>query len=201
MTEEEKSKLAVDAALEFMAQRPEFIAIPSNSKIIVEYLQNHPELEPTEINSYHQAFRACHDSLRFEHQMSAEEFKQAVVIPAWQKRQRDKPKPSEVDVMLKEIFESRGFRDSVKNRAAVNQYLREQNIEDFSLEDLGRAVETLGDCLTLELSEDAIERMPSHIYKKVVEQEFRDRQAKQPQPQPSERPFGVRSWSEWIHSK
>jgi hypothetical protein len=132
--------------------------------------------------------------------MSAEEFKRAVVIPAFQK-QKNKPKPSEIDVMLKDLFESRGFRDSLKNRAAVNQYLRENNVVDFSLEDLSRAVETLGDCLTLELSDKAIEEMPSHIYKKHVEQEFRERQQKQPQPQPGERPFGVRSWSEWIHSK
>jgi len=124
MTEEEKSRLAVDAAVAFMDSEPAFIALPENSKVIVEYLQNHPELEPTEIASYQQAFRACHDRLRFEHQMSADEFKRAVVIPAWQKRQQDKPKPSEIDVTLKELFESHGFRDSLKNRAAVNQYLR-----------------------------------------------------------------------------
>jgi hypothetical protein len=199
--DEERNKLAVDAALAFMAAEPAFIAIPENSKVIVEYLENHPELQPTEIVSYQQAFRACRDRLRFEHQMSAEEFKQAVVIPACQKRQHDKPKPSEIDVMLKELFESHGFRDSVKNRAAVNQYMRDHDVEDFSLSNLAKAVEALGDCLALELSDAAIEQMPSHIYKKVVEQEFLGRQQKQPQPQPSERPFGVRSWSEWIHSK
>jgi hypothetical protein len=201
MTDEEKSKLAVIAALEFMAWKPEFIAIPENSKVIVQYLGSHPELDPTAVASYEQAFAACRDRLRFEHQMSAEEFKHAVVIPAFQKKQQDRPQPSEVDLMLKDLFESRGFADSLKNRAAVNQYLRENNVEDFSLEDLSRAVETLGDCLTLELSDKAIEEMPSHIYKKHVEQEFRERQQKQPQPQPGERPFGVRSWSEWIHSK
>ncbi len=201
MNDELRNKLAVDAALAFMAAEPAFIAIPENSKAIVEYLENHPELPPIEIASYQQAFRACHDRLRFEHQMSAEEFKRAVVIPAWQKKQQDKPKLSEIDVTLKDLFESRGFRDSLKNRAAVNQYLRENNVEDFSLENLSRAVETLGDCLTLELSDAAIEQMPSDIYRKHIEQEFRERQAKQPTPQPSERPFGVRSWSEWIHSK
>jgi len=200
MTDEEKSRLAVDAALAFMAAEPAFIAIPTNSKVIVEYLESHPELEPIETASYHQAFRECHDRLRFEHQMSAEEFKQAVVIPTFRKQQQ-KPQPSKSDLTLKDLFESRGFRDSVKNRAAVNQYLRENNVEDYSLENLSRAVETLGNCLALELSDAAIEHMPSHIYKKVVEQEFRERQQKQPQPQPSERPFGVRSWSEWIHNK
>jgi hypothetical protein len=200
VNDETRNKLAVDAALAFMAAEPAFIAIPQNSKVIVQYLESHPELDPTAVASYEQAFTACHDRLRFEHQMSAEEFKHAVVIPAFQK-QKNKPKPSEIDVMLKDLFESRGFRDSLKNRAAVNQYLRENNVEDFSLEDLSRAVETLGDCLTLELSDKAIEEMPSHIYKKHVEQEFRERQQKQPQPQPGERPFGVRSWSEWIHSK
>ena len=79
--------------------------------------------------------------------------------------------------------------------------MRENNVEDFSLENPAHAVETLGDCLVLELSDAAIEQMPSHLYKKYVEQEFRERQSKQPQPKPSERPFGVRSWSEWVHNR
>ena len=201
MTDEEKSRLAVDAALRFMESEPAFIAIPENSKVVVQYLEDHPELEPTAISSYQQAFQACRDRLRLEHNLSADEYRRVVVIPAWRKRQEPKPQPSEIDLMLKELFESRGFRDSLKNRAAVNQYLRENAVDDVSLEILSRAVETLGDCLALELSDAAIEHMPSHIYRKVVEQEFRERQQKQPQPQPSERPFGVRSWSEWIHSK
>jgi hypothetical protein len=133
--------------------------------------------------------------------MSAEEYKRAVVIPAWKKKQQDKPQPSEIDLTLKELFESRGFRDPVKNRAAVNQYVREHNLEDYSLENLAHAIETLSDHLGLELSEAAIEEMPSHLYKKHVEQEFKGWQAKQPEPKPSERPFGVRSWSEWVHNK
>ena len=201
MTDAEKSKLALDAALAFMAAEPMFIAIPDNSKVIVDYLANHPDLDPTAISSYQQAFRICHDRLRFEHQMSADEFKKAVVIPAWKRQHQQKVQPSKIDLTLKDLFESRGFRDSLKNRAAVNQYLREQAVEDFSLENLAHAVESLGDCLVLELSDAAIEQMPSDTYKKHVEREFRDRLAKLPEPQPSERPFGVRSWSEWIHSK
>ncbi|MGC2197484.1 MAG: hypothetical protein WA628_22615 [Terriglobales bacterium] len=202
MTDEERNKLAVDAALAFMEAEPAFIAIPDNSKIIVGYLEQHPELSPVEVSSYRQAFSACRDRLRFEHQMSAQEFKEAVVIPAWQKKQQDKPIPSETDVMLKQLFESRGFRDSVKNRAKVGRYMKDHDIDDYSpdyLGNLGRAVETLGDCLALELSDAAIEQMPSHIYKKHVEQEFREREEKRPV-KTSEKPYGI-SWSNWIHNR
>ncbi len=197
--EEKRNELAVNAALQFIESEPAFIPIPENSKVIVEYLQNHSELLPTEIASYQQAFRACQDRLRFEHQMSAEEFKTAVVIPAWQKKQHDKPQPSQIDLTLKELFESHGFRDSLSNRAKVDRYMKDHNIEDYSLENLAHAVETLGDCLVLELSDAAIEQMPSHIYKKVIEQEFKEREANRP-PATSEKPWGV-NWTDWINSR
>jgi hypothetical protein len=204
MTEDEKSKLALDAALAFMAAEPTFIAIPDNSKVMVEYFENHPELQPTEITSYQQAFRACRDRLRFEHQMSAAEFKQAVVITAWRKRQEPKPQPSETDVMLKELFESHGFRDSLSNRAKVGRYMKDHEIDNYSpdyLENLGHAIETLSEYPGLEPSDAAIAAMPSHEYRKIIEREFKERQEKQPQPKSSERPLGVRSWSEWVHNR
>jgi len=197
MTEEEKSKLAVIAALEFMSRKPEFIPLPQNSKTIVAYLENHPELDPTAVASYEQAFAACRDSLRFEHQMSAEEFKHAVVIPAWQKAQI-KPQPSETDVMLKELFESRGFSDCVKNRATLNQYMREHNL-DYSMENLGHAIETVSEYAGLELSDAAIAAMPSHEHRKIVEREFKEQQAKHP-PTTSGKPWGV-NWSNWINGR
>jgi hypothetical protein len=198
MTDEEKGRLAVDAALAFMAETPAFIAIPGNSKIIVEYLQSHPELDPTEVNSYRQAFSASREHLRFEHQMSSAEFLQAVVVPAFQKRQREKPKPSEIDVVLKEIFESRGFADSIKNRATLNQYVREHDL-DYSLENLGHAIETVSEHPGLEPSDAAIAAMPSHEYRKIVEQEFRERESKRP-PKANEKPWGV-NWSSWINNR
>jgi hypothetical protein len=204
MTEDEKSNRAVDAALAFMAAEPAFIAIPENSPIIVEYFENHPELSPTEIAHYQQAFHACRDRLRFEHQMSAQEYKTAVVLPIFQRRQQEKPQPSETDILLKEIFEAHGFRDSLSNRAKVGRYMKDHNIDDFSpnyLEHLGHAIETVSEYPGLEPSDAAIAVMPSDTYRKYVEQEFRERQAKQPQPKPSERPFGVRSWSEWVHNR
>jgi hypothetical protein len=198
VTEQERNELAVDAALAFMAETPAFIATPGNSKIIVEYLQNHPELDPTEVNSYRQAFSASREHLRFEHQMSAAEFLQAVVVPAFQKRQHEKPKPSEIDVMLKEIFESRGFADSVKNRAAINQYMREHGL-DVSLENLAHAIESVSEYQGLEPSDAAIAAMPSHEYRKIVEREFREQQEKRP-PTTSAKPFGT-NWSNWINSR
>jgi hypothetical protein len=204
MTEDEKSNRAVDAALAFMAAEPAFIAIPENSRIIVEYFENHPELSPTEIAHYQQAFHACRDRLRFEHQMSASEYKNVVVIPAWKKKQQDKPQPNEIDLMLKELFEARGFRDSLSNRAKVGRYMKDRNIDEYSpdyLENLGHAIETVSEYPGLEPSDAAIAAMPSHEYRKIVEREFKERQAKQPQPKSSERPFGVRSWSEWVHNR
>jgi hypothetical protein len=88
-----------------------------------------------------------------------------------------------------------------QNRAAANQYMREHYLEDYSFENLTHAIETLSDHLGLELSKAAIEEMASHLYKKHVEQGFKEWQAKQPEPKPSEGPFGVRSWSEWVHNK
>jgi hypothetical protein len=198
MTDEEKSKLAVIAALEFMAWKPEFIAIPENSKVIVQYLGSHPELDPTAVASYEQAFAACRDRLRFEHQMSAEEFKRAVVIPAFQKKQQHRPQPSEVDLMLKDLFESRGFADSIKNRATLNQYMREHDL-DYSLGNLGHAIETVSEHPGLEPSDAAIAVMPSHEYRKIVEQEFRERESKRP-PKANEKPWGV-NWSSWINNR
>jgi hypothetical protein len=198
MTGEEKSRLAVIAALEFMTRKPEFIAIPENSKVIVQYLESHSELDPTAVASYEQAFAACRYRLRFEHQMSAEEFKTVVVIPAFQKKQQDRPQPSEVDLMLKDLFESRGLADCVKNRAAINQYMREHAI-DVSLESLAHAIESVSEYPGLEPSDAAIAAMPSHEYRKVVEREFHERQSKRP-PTTSDKPWGV-NWSNWINNR
>jgi hypothetical protein len=198
MTDEERNKLAVDAALAFIAETPAFIALPENSKVIVQYLEAHPELNPVEISSYRQAFSACRDRLRFEHQMSAEEFKTAVVIPAWQKKQHEKPKPSDTDVMLKDLFESRGYADSVTNRAAINQYMREHGL-DVSLENLAHAIESVIEYPGLEPSEAAIAAMPSFEYRKIVEREFKEQQAKRA-PTNSDKPWGV-NWSNWINNR
>jgi hypothetical protein len=199
VTDEQRNKLAVEAALAFMTAEPAFVAIPENSKVIVEYLESHPELNPVEMNSYQQAFRACRDRLRFEHQMTSSEFLKAVVVPAWRKQQQ-KPRPSDVDVFLKRLFEGRGIGDSTRNRALVSQYMREHNL-DYSEENLTRVIETLSEYPGLEPSDDAIEKMPSSEYKKIVEKQFREWQAEQPQPKPSERPFGIRSYSDWLHSR
>jgi len=199
MTEEEKSKLAVIAALEFMAAEPAFIATEENSAVIVEYLQQHFELDPCDIRSYHHAFAACRSRLRLEHQMSSEEYRRSVVVPAWRKQQQ-KPQPSDVDLFLKKLFEERGFRDSVKNRAAVSEYMREHDL-DYSEENLGRVLQTLSEYPGLEPSDDAIEKMPSSEYRKILEKQFREWQAEQPQPKPSQRPFGIRSYSDWLHSQ
>jgi len=61
MNEDEKSTLAVDAALAFMAANPTFVAIPENSTVIVEYIETHPELDPVAVSTYQQAFVACRD--------------------------------------------------------------------------------------------------------------------------------------------
>jgi hypothetical protein len=101
---------------------------------------------------------------------------------------------------LKKLFEERGFRDSVKNRAAVSEYMREHGL-DYSEENLARVIQTLSEYPGLEPSDDAIEKMPSSEYKRIVEKQFREWQAEQPQPNKSERPFGIRSYSDWLHSR
>ena len=163
------------------------IAVPANSEIIVEYLLDHPELSPVEVSSYHQAFEASRDRLRFDHQMSSEEYKQAVVIPVWKKKQQDKPQPSEIDLILKELFESRGFRDSLTNRAPCHRYPQEHAIDDCSLENLSHLIDTVIKYPGLELSDQAIDALPSREFRKYVEQEFKRRQAKQP-PKSSDKP-------------
>lgn len=204
MTAEEKSKLALDAALEFMKSEPAFVPTSDNSKVIVEYFESHPEISPMTVSSYRQAFAACRDRLRFEHQMSALEYRNAVVIPAWRKQQQEKPQPNEIDLMLKEVFEAHGFRDSLSNRAKVGRYMKDHDIDDYSpdyLEHLGHAIETVSEHPGLEPSDAAIASMTSHEYRKIVEREFKERQANHAQPRPSDRPFGVRSWSEWVHNR
>ncbi|MFY9560298.1 MAG: hypothetical protein WAQ52_08710 [Terriglobales bacterium] len=50
--------------------------------------------------------------------------------------------------------------------------------------------------------EKTIDSLPAAAYReRVVEPEFKRRKSAEPKPRESERPFGVRSWSEWIHSR
>ncbi len=58
MTDEMQRELAVKAAHDFIAAEPAFIPIVENSQIIIQYFQDHPELNPIEISSYQQAFAA-----------------------------------------------------------------------------------------------------------------------------------------------
>jgi len=199
MTDDEKSSLAVDAALAFMAAEPTFVAIPGNSEIIVEYIEAHPELDPTAVGTYQQAFVACRDRLRFEHQMSAEEYKNAVVIPVWKKRQQQKPQPNEIDSMLKDLFESHGCRDTLANRAKVDRYMREYGIFDYSLENLNHAIQTVAEHPGLEASDAAIAAMPSSELKKYIEREFKELQSKNP-PKPSTKPIGI-NWSNFLNGR
>jgi hypothetical protein len=199
MTDEEQRELAVDAALAFMAAEPTFIAIPENSRLIVEYIEAHAELDPTTVSTYRQAFHASRARLRFEHHMSGDEYRQKVVIPVFQKRQREKPKLSETDALLKDIFESHKFRDSLSNRAKVDRYMREHGIVDYSPENLSHAINTVAEHPGLEPSDAAITAMPSSELKKYIEREFKEQQAKNP-PKTSDKPFGV-NWSNWLNGR
>jgi hypothetical protein len=197
MSEDEKTELAVNAALAFIAAETKFVAIPSNSEIIVEYIETHPELNPTAVSTYHQAFEACRDRLRFEHQMSAEEYKNAVVIPVWKKKRQQKPQPSETDALLKDIFQSHGFRDCLSNRAKVDRYMKDHGIDDYSLENLSHAIQTVAEHPGLEPSDAAITAMPSSELKTYIEREYKEQQANQKRLE-STKPFGV-SWSNWLN--
>jgi len=101
--------------------------------------------------------------------------------------------------MLKDLFETRGHRDSMKNRAAVDRYMREHKIDDYSLENLGHAIETVADYPGLEPSDAAIAKMPSHEYRKIVEREFKELQEKSP-PKPSTKPIGI-NWSNFLNGR
>src|SRR5258707_11679213 len=92
--------------------------------------------------------------------------------------------------MLKNVFESHGFRDSLSNRAKVDRYMKDHEITDYSLENIGHAIQTVSEYPGLNPSDEAIAKMPSHEYRKIVEREFKELQAKNP---PKPRAAGRRS--------
>jgi len=94
--------------------------------------------------------------------------------PVWNKKRQEKPQLSETDVMLKELFESHGFSDTLTNRAKVDRYRKDHGLTDYSLETIGHAIDTVAEHLGLEPSDEAIAKMSSHAYRKIVEREFKE---------------------------
>jgi hypothetical protein len=205
------SRVRVYQALFKANETPQYQLCPENSGQMIAYLQEHPELDVTEVSSYQQAFNALNSQGKIKLQepprsepepdlesMSAAEYKRRVVVPEWQSRQKPKSEPSEEERTLKHLFESQGLAASAYNTKLVADFMNTRGL-DYSVANLETAIEHLRG--SLEVSDAVVERLPADVDRKVVvEPEFRERQSKQPTPK-RDRPFGVKSWSSYIHSR
>jgi len=203
-----------NAARTFLETSPRYLVCPENWERMLGYLEN-SNLDPTAVASFQTAFGALNAEGKLKlkdvdpapepeltdadfERMSAEDFKRLVVLPEHQARQKEPVR--EVDPLAKKFWDANpDYRPSAYNAGVLIDWLFERQIEP-TLENLNTALEQCEG--RLEVSDAAVEALPADIYRKVVvEPEFRERQSKLPPPKPSERPFGVRSWSEWIHSR
>jgi hypothetical protein len=77
--------------------------------------------------------------------------------------------------------------------------MKDHGLTDHSLEIIGHAIETVAEHPGLEPSDEAIAKMPSHEYRKIVERDFKELQAKNP-PKTSTKPIGI-NWSNWLNRR
>lgn len=203
---------AKSAAVVFTELTPQYVVCPENSVLMlteIERLVNENGDDPCAVSTYLQAFSTLNaagklklqDSPRSEPEpdlehMSAAEYKRRVVVPEWQSRQKKTEPPSEEQKTLQTLFESHGLALSPYNLKLVTEFMNRRGLE-YSVSNLETAIEHLN----LEVSDAVVESLPADVYRKVVvEPEFRERQSKEPTPQP-DRPFGVKSWSSYIHNR
>jgi hypothetical protein len=201
-----------NAAKTFLETCPRYVVCPENWKRMLAYLEN-SNLNPTAVASFQTAFDALNAEGKLKlkdldpvpqpelteadfERMSAEDFKRLVVIPEHEARQKKTPR--KVDPLAKEFWDAhKDCAPNAYNAGILVDWLFERQLEP-TLENLNTAFEQCEG--RLEVSDAVLESLPADVYRKVVvEPEFQERQSKLPPPKPTERPFGVRSWSEWIH--
>jgi hypothetical protein len=203
---------AKSAAVTFTELNPQYVICPENSALMLTEIQrlvDEKGADPCAVTTYQQAFSTLNAEGKLKLQepprsepepdlerMSAAEFKRRVVLPEWQSRQKKAEPPSEEHKTLQTLFESHGLALSPYNLKLVTGFMNARGLE-YSVANLETAIEHLN----LEVSDAVVESLPADVYRKVVvEPEFRERQSKEPTPQP-DRPFGVKSWSSYIHNR
>jgi len=217
------SQFAINAAKYFLEKHPRYIVCPENSTILTaEILRLVDEgADPSAVTTYDTAFSNCWEQLTLRdeapQQKTPEELTMeeiAVLSPGeqerlpdpilrrfanWELQQRkQKPVLSETDAILKSLFESAGFADSLKNRATIGKWMDARGL----LYSRGNLTQAIDACEAgLEPSEAAIESMSGDEYKaRIVDPRFREWQAKQPKPEPSRFPLGVRP-TRYLHER
>ena len=211
----DQGMFATNAAKVFLEQHPSYIACPENCRVLMAEIQkliDEEQVDSGNVATYEKAFLRCWQDLKLREaakpkspeEMTMEEI--AALSPAeqdrlpgpilrrfanWELQQRmRKPVLTEVDAILKTLFENNGFADSIRNRATVGKWMDERGLM-YSGENLTRAIEACE--AGLEPSEAAIESMSGDEYKKrIVDPKFHEWQAKQTKPEPSCIPLGVR---------
>jgi len=117
----------------------------------------------------------------------------------WQLQQRwQKPVLSEDAEILKALFEQQGFAFSAKNSRTVQLWMNSRGL-GYSPSNIEQAI--LVNESALDQSEAEMAQMGSREYReRVVNPELRELQAKQPKPEPSRVPFGIRT-TRYIHER
>jgi hypothetical protein len=204
---------AKNAAVAFTQITPQYEICAENSALMLTEIQRLVEekgADACSVATYQQAFSTLNAEGKLKLQelprsepepdlehMSAAEYKRRVVVPEWQSRQKKAEPPSEKHKTLQTLFESHGLALSSYNLKLVTGFMNARGLE-YSVSNLETAIEHLN----LEVSDAVVERLPADIYRKVVvEPEFRERESKQPKPEPSNVPLGVRSYSSWLHNQ
>ena len=189
---------------------------PENSKILLaEILRLVDEgADPSAVATYDRAFSNCWEQLTLREEETSqakapEELTMEEIaslspieqdrLPSpvlrrfanWELQQRKlRPVLSEADTIIKELFEENGFADSAKNRSTIGKWMDNKGL-GYSPANLKQAIEACEP--DLELSQAAIESMSSDEYKaRIVDPQVREWQAKQPKPESSRIPLGMR---------
>ena len=222
----QQDKFAQSAAALFVSRHPEYKVVPENWEVMRSALEelHNAGYDMRATTTYETAFENCRDRLQLQEtapatalsydelsmeQLAALSPKELDRVPdrvlrklaSWEATQRMKPQPSDTDLMLKELFQSHGLADSAFNKAKVAKFMDEHGL-DYSLENLTSVIQQLRDHPPgLEVSDAVVENLDSETYKNVVViPEWKEQQAKQPKPEPSRVPIGVR-YTSWLHNQ
>lgn len=211
------------AAREFVNRNPSYIVSKRNATLMskeVLKLVDEQGYDPASVFTYERAFQNCLEELEVREaeprksveELSSEEL--STLSPAEQDRlpdhllrklanyelsqRRQKPTLDEHSATLKQIFEELDVSFSPANTKIIHEWL---DLRQLGYTPANIRLAILDNESRLELSETALEAMSAADYKKeVLEPKLRAAQAAQKKVE-SRVPYGVQSYSGWLHNQ
>lgn len=214
---------AKSAAKAFLERCPSYIVCQKNAKIMekeILRLVDEQDADPGSISTYEQAFQNCFQELELrepEPRKSVEEMtgaELAKLSPTEQEKlsgdllrklanyelaqRKQKPVLDEYGAALKQMFEELDVAFSPANTKIINEWMDSRQL-GYSPANIRLAI--IDNESRLEPSEQAIEQMSSDEYREqVLKPKLQASQAAQKKVE-SRVPFGVQSYSGWLHNQ